>query len=185
MTTNQQHQPISNLGVPAKLALSLIINVAVSVLVWWLSVRGQLAPAIFIVLLVELWPAHNTPSWKLAGPRATQIVMGISASLLIALLPKFIAQVVVAGLYLTWRLLEKYWRYDGRAGLLKLFVVQIVSLEACFLLAAVWRAPSLLVLMLVWLSGTAVVWQALKERCEPSAGIFWSGWLVISSPATI
>lgn len=183
MTTHQP-TPIDNLSAPVKFALSLGVNIAITVTVWWLSVRGQSSPqyeiaAILIVVLAELWPTRDTPSWKLLKPKSPQIVMGIAAALIIALLPKLASQVAVAVLYLIWRQFESKWRYDGRGGLLKLLVVQITLLEACFLLAAIWRAPAVLVMILVWAAGTTTVWQALIKRSEPSAGILATSWGII------
>jgi hypothetical protein len=154
----------------------LAVNAAVAAAVWWLSVNELVAPAVLIVLLAELWPVKNTPSWKLLGPRTPQLVIGISTVLIIAMLPKFISQVAVAALYLAWRLFEKYWRYDGRGGLFKLLLVQMILLEAGFLLSAVWQAPAIIVMILIWLAGTATVWRALDERAEPAAGILAATW---------
>jgi hypothetical protein len=168
-------------SLPAKIRvpkqiLAVALNMAVAAAAWYFAHQVMVFPALLVVAVAELWPGENQPSWTLIRPRATQLTMGVAAVLMIAILPKAITQVAVAVLYAGWRLAAPRVSYEGRGGLIKLLVVQVAVLEALFLLAAVWQAPLIMVLALLWVACFVTVQQALRERGERAADILAATW---------
>lgn len=154
----------------------MVLNLVVAATVWYFAHQVLVLPAILVVAVAELWPGQDQPSWTLLRPRATQLTMGIAAVLMIAILPKALTQVAVAILYAAWRVGGSKISYAGRGGLIKLLAVQLAVFESLFLMAAVWQAPLIMVLALLWAACFVTVQQALRERGERAADVLAATW---------
>ncbi|HUD11084.1 MAG TPA: hypothetical protein VMS08_01630 [Candidatus Saccharimonadia bacterium] len=111
--------------------------------------------------------------------RTPMVLIGFSAALIIAVLPRFLTQVAVAILYAGVQL---YWD-DSNEGIGKslpgLLVLTAVQFEALFLMAAVWRTTEWLVLALVWAFAFLSVYAVLNNRAERVAGVMAATWALI------
>lgn len=155
-------------------------------LVLMLAQRTGLWPlAILVVLTVELWPLRLGGGVAKGGrmavvvDRAPALLMGLSVAMIIAVSPRFITQAAAAGLYVVWQVWWTFVRQDSRMGLANLLVVQIALFEAVFLMAAVWRTPSWIVLGLLWLGAYVSVYAVLSARKERIAGVMAATWAVV------
>ena len=153
-----------------------IIQIIVATLVWFFARQSMVAVAIVVVVIADLWPNGEAPTWSALLRKTTQLVVSLSAVLIIAILPKVISQAAVGVAYAAWRIWGNKLHYSDRGGLIKLLVVQLVWLEAVYLLPAIWQTPRIVVLALIWLAGSATVLQALTERGERSAKLMAAAW---------
>lgn len=153
-------------------------------LLWQLGQRGLVVVALVVVLAVELWPIRYRLTAEEIWARVPQLVVGASCALIIALLPKVLAQLGVAGLYAAWRIWQPHFSAAGPAGLLKLLVVQIFAFEALFLMAAIWRSPRPLLIVLVWVVIYVTTYQALAARGERAAGLLAAAWALTTAEAS-
>jgi hypothetical protein len=141
--------------------------------------------ALVVVPLVELGAPRPGRSMsrerrrELLLERMPALLVGLSVVLIIAVSPRFVTQAAAAGLLAVWRL---WWvtRRNRAEGFVNLLLVQVAVFEAVFLMAAVWRAPSWLVLALVWVGAYASVYAALSRRGDRSAGVMAATWGVIA-----
>jgi hypothetical protein len=147
---------------------------------WWPVAAGA-------VLAVELWalrPGRRVSQearTKHMLDRLPMLLVGLSVVLIIALSPRAITQVAVAGLYAVWRV---WWSGEGSdrpAGLTNLLVMQAVVFEALFLMAAVWRTPNVLVIALVWLGAYLSVYTVLARRGDRVAGVMAATWALVAA----
>jgi len=115
------------------------------------------------------------------------LVMGLSVTLVVAMVPRYATQVVVALLYAGWLV----WREsdpDGASNnLAQLLIVQAVMFEAIFLVAAVWHnsdgtsIPAWITLALVWTGAYFTVYGVLTRRGDKSAGVMAATWGVVAT----
>lgn len=146
--------------------------------------RGWWPVAAALVLAVELWPVWKAQAkgggrLNLVLERLNAILVGLSVVLIIATVPRYMTQVVTAAVYAVWRL---WWGSQARRekyNMLNLLGVQVVIFEAVFLIAAVWRAPAWLVLVLTWAGAYASVYAALARRGERAAAVLAATWALV------
>lgn len=151
-----------------------------------LAQRTGLWPlAAAVVVAWELWSLRPGGAVVAAGrgrvvlERLPALLVGLSVVLIVALVPRLVTQVVIAGLYVAWRVWWSAQRAEAAAGLMNLLVVQAVMFEALFLMAAIWRTSNWLVITLVWLGAYVSVYGALARRGERAAGLLAATWALI------
>jgi hypothetical protein len=146
---------------------------------WWLA-----ALAVAVIELRALRPEGRLEAGKRTAviwERLPGLVMGLSVTLIIVLVPRLATQAVVAVLYAAWLLWREREPKEVSTGLVHLLLVQGVMFEAIFLMAAIWQVPSWLVLALVWIGAYAGVYGTLRRREDRSAGVMAATWGVIAT----
>lgn len=139
-----------------------------------------------IVLAAELWFVRQSSDRAKSSlssrvfDRMPAILVGLSVVVIVAVSPRLVTQAVAAGLYAAWQIWWSAQRQAGREPLASLLLVQVAVFEAVFLMAAVWRTPSWIILILVWLGAYLSVYAALVRRGERSAGVMAATWAVIA-----
>ncbi|HSX01841.1 MAG TPA: hypothetical protein VLI05_00845 [Candidatus Saccharimonadia bacterium] len=164
--------------------LQIAVNVLVAAAVWAFSRQGLALMAIGVVVAATLWPLRRQLSADTIWQQATQVIMGVAAAGIIALLPKAVAQLGVAGLYAVWRVVQAQISAEGGAGLLKLLVIQAAAFEAIFLLAAIDRTPRPVLLLLIWAAIYITSYQLLAARQERGAGVLAAAWALVATEAS-
>jgi hypothetical protein len=156
------------------------------VVLWELSLRGLVVLAFVLVALVELWPLRRSLNAAALWTAVPGLVMGLSAALIIALLPKALAQIAVAVLYGLWRLWQERPAAGQLGDLARLLVTQAAAFEALFLMAATpqWHVGRPLMLVLVWLVTYATTYQVLAQRKERAAGVLAAAWALVATEAS-
>lgn len=151
---------------------------------WWPA-------AMAVVAAVELWLPRLGAGKKggrnnLLLERTNSLVVGLSAALVVALVPRLATQVTVAALYAAWLWWAARSRQQNQAGnMLQLLVAQAAATEAVFLMEAIWR-PGLVLgfvpvsLLLIWVSSYATVYATLTRRGERVAGIMAATWSLVA-----
>jgi hypothetical protein len=146
---------------------------------WWL--------AALVVVAVELRALRTgglvqSGKWTVAvWDRLPGLLMGLSVTLIIALVPRLVTQAVVALLYGVWLLWRELDQVEVSKGFVHLLIVQGVMFEAIFLMAAIWQTPSWLILALVWAGAYVGVYGTLMRRGDRSAGVMAATWGVIAT----
>jgi hypothetical protein len=161
-----------------------LVSVALAVGVFFFAQRGLWPVAVMLVLAVELWGARGEAGedWnKMLAGRVPMVLAGMGTALVIAVAPRLVTQVVVAGLYTVWR-----WWVSGepsarKQSLPNLLVVQAVVFEALFLMAAEWQTPEWLVLLLVWTCSYLSVYSVLVRRGERAAAVMAATWALVAA----
>ncbi len=154
---------------------------------------GWMILAAAVIVAIEL--RGMLPALRSSGVGAVMVlwrclpglIMGLSVTLIVAMVPRHATQVVVALLYAAWLV----WRERDPDGLsiklAPLLIVQAVMFEAIFLVAAVWRGPdggtvsAWIVLIFVWAGAYYSVYGVLKRRGDQSAGVLAATWGVIAT----
>jgi hypothetical protein len=157
----------------------LVPIVLLGAAIWYLGRLGLWPLAALVVAGFELVP-------QLAGGREPEarvpaIIVGASTALIIALLPKAISQVVVAILYIGWRVWQDRAHSQLTPVLANLLIVEAVGFEAIFLAAAVrhWATP--IILALVWLVAYVPVYLVLNSRRERAAAVLAAAWAMVAA----
>ena len=157
--------------------------------VYELAWRGGLwVLAVAVIAAVELrgfaGDGHGLPSAKRAEVLwqcLPGLIMGLSVTLIVAMVPRHATQIVAALLYAAWLA----WRERELAGsptpLVQALLVQAVMFEAIFLLAAVWQVPGWMILILVWAGAYLGVYGAMTQRGDRSAGVMAATWGVVAT----
>ncbi len=155
------------------------VAAAAAMLAW----RGYWPVALCVVVAAELWPMRRRLNVAALNERATALVISMSAVLIIALLPKVVAQAAAGLLYITWAV----WRTRTPAAtpisFSGLLAVQALLFEAIFLLAAIWHPPRPLLLLLVWAGSYVTVVTTLEARGERAAGLLAAAWALVVTEA--
>lgn len=166
--------------------LALLRAVLMAVVIFALSQHHDLWPlAVIVIFIAEVGlvrppgGVHRGDVVALVLRRMPAILMGISASLIIAVVPRFVSQVMVAILYGVVRLWWSTDKDDAATSLPGLLVVTAALFEALFLMAAVWRTAEWLILALVWLAAWTSVYAVLKNRAERVAGVMAATWALV------
>lgn len=165
-------------------ALAAVLEAAV---ILALAQREGLWPlAVLAVLFLVWWRGQSADGavQKRSGfviNRVPHLLMALSAVLVIATTPRLATQVAVAILYIIWRV----WWHGRREGaapeFVNLLLVQAACFEAIFMMAAIWRTPSWLILILVWAVGYVSVFAALSRRGERAAGVMAATWGLVAA----
>jgi hypothetical protein len=116
---------------------------------------------------------------ELAMDRALMVLAGLSATLIIAVTPRLVTQVLFAALYGLWRATISREKVESRFGLINLLITQVALLEAVFLMAAVWQTTEWIIIALVWAASFVAVYSVLSRRHEPGAGVMASVWALV------
>ena len=147
---------------------------------WW----GLAVVIIAAMELRSLWwsrrPADLGRVAVLWG-RLPGVILGVSATLIIATVPRQATQVVVALLYALWLAWRERESMAAPVTLVQLLLVQAVMFEAIFLMAAIWQLPTVAALVLVWAGAYFSVYAALTRRQDPAAGVMAATWGVIAA----
>jgi hypothetical protein len=155
--------------------------------VWYLSWQGYWAVAIMLVIAFELWGVRGASQRNMKSllGRVPAILVGIGMALLIAVSVRIVGQIALAVLYGLWR-----WWWSGRTAeqqnsLANMLIVQVVMLQALFVMAAEWRGdagvPEWFVLLLVWAGAYLSVFSMLTMRGERAAGLLAATWALIAT----
>lgn len=148
---------------------------------WWLLAIG-------LVLAAEsawLWRwSTMQQSWRqLWLGQVPALVIGVSAVLIIVLIPRLVTQIVVTIGYIGWR---SWWELTPERRLdhtlVHLFITQAALFEALFLVAARWRGEAWhewVILSLVWALTYISTYSALKAKNERAAGIMAAAWALM------
>lgn len=176
--TNQQARPSRHFAgsfiAYALVAVEVAVALGLGRLAWW-WVMGMV-----LVALIELRGLRERGAqwfWS----RLPGLVVALSVVMIVALAPRFITQVGVAGLFGLWLVWRERQGADGPLSLVQLLIVQAVMFEAIFLAAAIWRVPALVTLILVWVGAYLTVYGALTLRKDRSAGVMAASWGVIAT----
>ena len=162
----------------------IISSVLIAGLVGFLSRQGLVVLALLAVVAVTLWPVRGRLSAEIVWAQATQLIMGASVVIIIALMPKALSQLAVMLLYAAWRIWHDRLVVDTDAGLVKLLLLQLAAFEALFLMAAIWQTPRPVLLVLVWLAVYITSYQALTARRERGAGVLAAAWALTATEAS-
>jgi len=182
ITNRIRIRPHLRLRLPANLNAGVVVMAAALLLV--ARLRGWWPVAALLVVGVELssaWKAQRKAGSRtaLVMERLSALVVGVSVVLIIALVPRLVTQVAVAGMYAAWRL---WWGSQARREahhMLNLLVVQVVMFEAVFLMAPVWQTPAWLTLVLIWAGAYGCVYVALARRGERAAAVLAATWALV------
>ena len=109
------------------------------------------------------------------------LIMGLSVTLIVAMVPRHATQIVAALLYAGWLVWREREPADSPTPLVQVLLVQAVMFEAIFLMAAVWQVPGWLILILVWAGAYLGVYGALTRRGDHSAGVMAATWGVVAA----
>jgi hypothetical protein len=115
------------------------------------------------------------------------LVMGLSVTLIVAMVPRHATQVAVALLYAGWLAWRERDPDRVSNNLAQLLIIQAVMFEAIFLVAAVWHnpdgtsIPAWITLVLVWAGAYFTVYGVLTRRGDKSAGVMAATWGVIAT----
>ncbi len=164
--------------------LLILKDLVIAALLWELARRGYIVAALVVVTLVELWPAYRRRTVKAVWDAVPLLVAGLSAVLIISLLPKLLAQTGVAVLYAAWRIWQSRSHTPATAGLARVLVVQAAAFEALFLMAAVWHVARPVMLVLIWVVTYAMTYQELAVRGERAAGLLAAAWALVVTEAS-
>lgn len=167
-------------ALPSPLRLATIA--VLGVVLWYLSRQGLWWLAAVFVAMFEIFPGPFDRTHLLE--RLSFIIMGISAALIVTLLPKAVSQTVVAALYVVWRMWQERDGSVAHLSLLNLLLLQVAALQALFLAAAVWNWSSPVMIVLVWAAAYTPVWIILKARGERGAGVLAAAWALVAAELT-
>ena len=146
---------------------------------WWL--------ALILIAAIHLRRFGFSDGAKIGGKVAAfwsllpGLVVGLSATLIIASVPRQATQVAVAVLYGAWLVWRELEPPKAPTKLVQLLLVQAVMFEAIFLMAAIWPIPSPVILIMVWAGSYFTVYAALIQRGDKSAGVIAATWGVIAA----
>lgn len=163
----------------AVLQAAVVFGVARQAGWWWL--------AALVVVGIELrmlrpGGAAAAGAWRtVVWERLPGLIMGVSVTMIVALMLREATQAAVALLYLAWLVWRERQPVEASTGLVQLLLVQAVMFEAIFLMAAIWQTPSWLILALVWAGAYVGVYGMLKRRGDRSAGVMAATWGVIAT----
>jgi len=152
---------------------------------WWLAVLLVVG-----IELREFRPGGRVKEGERTAAlwdRLPGLIMGVSVTLIIALVLREATQAVVAAAYGVWLLWRDRVPAQVSTSLVQLLIVQGVMFEAIFLMAAVWQTPDgknipqWIILGLVWAGAYVSVYGALKRRGDRSAGVMAATWGVIAT----
>ena len=152
-----------------------------TIILWRLSLVGLWPVALLFVIIAEL-------RWNLRRPKIEHLVKvtpellaGIAAVLMIAVYPRAISQLVTAAAYFGWRIwLEQYTKRTAERNLISTLVGQAIIFESIFLMAALWDAPKIVTLVLVWLGAYSGIYHLLRQRQERTAALLAAAWALIA-----
>jgi hypothetical protein len=166
--------------------LGVVRAVAMTAAILFLSQRhGLWIASAAVVLILELGFARiGTTSgrkdlMRLVMERIPIVLIGLSSTMIIAAVPRFVTQVVVAAAYLAVRFLWELEADHIRRSLPGLLIVTAAQFEALFLMAAVWRTTEWVILALVWICAYLSVYAGLSNRAERVAGVMAAAWALI------
>lgn len=160
-----------------------MMNVGLAVAVGFLSWQRAWVAAVFLVLIVELWPVRSRLNTESFLERTPLIAMGMSVAIIISIAPKALTQLALIVFYIGWR----YWMEhdpERRHDLVNTVVIMAASFEAIFLASAIWHLPRLLVMALVWATIYGLSYQALRVRGEVSAQLMAAVWALVGAEAS-
>lgn len=150
-------------------------------LVVYLAYQGLIVPALLVVLVAELWRDVRHLGWRVLTKRAVPIVVGASVVVIIALLPKALAQLGLAAGYAAWLSWGRLRPAAAPISFGELLGVQALALEALFLAAAIWQVARPVVMLLVWAVLYATSYQALAARAERAAAALAAAWALVAA----
>jgi hypothetical protein len=146
---------------------------------WW--VAALLVVGIELRVLIPGTQTQTVTPRDVVWDKLPGLFLGLSAILIVALVPRQATQAVVALLYGLWL----FWRQQATAevsvSLVQLLLVQGVMFEAIFLMAAIWQVPTWLILAFVWAGAYTGVYGVLRRRGDRSAGVMAATWGVIAT----
>lgn len=183
MTTNQRTLPALRPKLTWRGVKTAGLAIVQAAAVFALARQAGLWPlAVVVVVAVEL--GFLSPllgvSVKERGrgwlERVPALLIGLSVVLVVAVLPRALAQAGVVGLYGLWRVWWATKHAGAPASLLNLLFVQGAVFEALFLMAAVWRTPNWVVIGLAWGAAYVSVYAVLAQRGERAAGVLAATW---------
>ena len=156
--------------------------------VYGLAWRGGLW-VIAAVVIAAIEFRGLLPSNRAAAAEATAafwrclpgLMMGLSVTLIVAIVPRHATQVAVALLYAGWLAWRERDPDQWSKQLSQLLIVQAVMFEAIFLMAAIWQVPGWLILVVVWAGAYFGVYGVLMRRGDKSAGVLAATWGVIAT----
>ena len=149
---------------------------------WWL--------ALVLITAIELrriWTAEEqqgpkrTPQLAALWAALPSLVVGLSATLIIASVPRQATQLAIAALYAGWLIWLALEPRKAPTKFIQLLVVQAVMFEAIFLMAAIWQIPSPIILIMVWTGAYFTVYATLIQRGDLSARVIAATWGVIAT----
>lgn len=148
---------------------------------------GLWGVAVLLVVALELrglWlPGYKQVKSRVtaAWDRMPGILLGVSATLIVALVVREATQIAVAALYFLWLLWRERDLASVSTSFVNLLIVQAAMFEAIFLMAAIWQTPSWVVIALVWAGAYVSVYGTLFKREDRSAGVMAATWGVIAA----
>jgi hypothetical protein len=154
-------------------AMALLVAAAVLLLA---RMHGWWPVALVVVAVVELRRGALLE-------RTNSLIVGLSAALIVALVPRLATQVAVAVLYAGWLWWMGRTRRQHQVGnMLQLLVAQAAATEAVFLMEAIWRPEPMvpLSLFLIWVCSYGSVYSTLARRGERMAGIMAAAWSLVA-----
>jgi hypothetical protein len=146
---------------------------------WWVA-----ALVVVAIELRDLRPGGQVEAGQRAAAlweRLPGLIMGLSVTLVVALMLREATQLAVVVLYGAWLAWREFNPREVSKSLVQLLVIQAVMFEAIFLMAAMWQTPSWLTLVLVWAGAYGGVYATLKSRGDRSAGVMAATWGVIAT----
>ncbi|GAC1371375.1 MAG: hypothetical protein NVSMB39_5070 [Candidatus Saccharimonadales bacterium] len=113
--------------------------------------------------------------------RSPELIISLSAILILAVLPRLASQMFVLVLYATWLAWRARAAEAASASYVHMLLVQAVMFEAIFLTAAIWQIPAWLTVGLVWAGSYLSVYSLLRRRGDRTAGVMAATWAVIAA----
>jgi hypothetical protein len=160
-----------------------LISIVLAIVVWFLSVHNLVWLALLVVIVVELPTTRQRPTKAQLLAVVPELIVGLSAALLIALYPRALSQIAIAVAYAAWR----YWlgrvRPNTSGQIVATLVNQLLVFEALFLMAAIWSPARVVVLVLLWSSSFVLVYALLESRQDRSAAVLAAAWALVISEA--
>jgi hypothetical protein len=151
--------------------------------IWLLSVHDLLWLALIIVVAVE-WPNYRSrPTRALLLTAIPFLSVGVSAAVLIALYPRALSQIAIAGTYAIYRLwiADEHRRHQYRWPIV--MIGQVALFEALFLAAAIWHPEKIYILVAIWVSSFSLVYAILSSYQERAAAVLAAAWALVAAEA--
>lgn len=145
------------LALPRHQVLALVAVTGIEFYVWWRRHDSSLATA-----------AATYASW----------LTSIVAVILVAISPQVVAQIILVGLFVVWRLLLHFGFLSKYPGIVAL-VVQFSSLAAIFSAAQVWRWSAAVVMILAWGSSWLVARSFLQSTDDKQTALLANVWALV------
>ena len=175
-------QPLaSNANALVNVASRSLKPLLLAALAWWLGRQGLWWIAAILIGMVEARPLLSDRSRAAIWRVVPFIAMGVSAALVITLLPKAAPQAGVALLYAAWRLYQMQVRSGSLAQLVSYLIVQASALQAIFLAAAIWNLGAAGVIVAVWLVCFSLTYQLLLARGDTAASLMAAVWALVAA----